>query len=152
MKDKNISIGEINAINAIANVVGKCHNSYKSVSKTNSIAAIHEFYKSYRYLKSCSNLIETYADYNSDFANKIVNSCSLEKYGYIESKSRQDYPIFIYKKICLEIDKVIAAILEIENLSTLNKGIFIDYISSARISITNAKFLIEYEMEYLFHQ
>jgi hypothetical protein len=152
MKDQNISIAELNAINSIADVVGKCHNSYKSISKVNTTSAIQEFYKCYRWLKSCSNLIDTSADYNSDFANKIVNSFSLDKYGLIESKSRQDYPIFIYKKICLEIDRVIAAILELENLSTLNKGIYLDCIHSARISITNAKYLIEFEMEYLFHQ
>lgn len=151
MEDQNISIIELDAIKSIIDVIGKCHNTYRKISSGSTISAIHEMYKAYRWLTSCDEIIFKRNDENENFVNSVVNAYSLEKHGLLDRERGQDFPVFAYKALCLNLNSIASAIYEIEKSSTLNRSLYLDYLYSARVSITHAKYLIEFEMEYLFH-
>ena len=151
MKDQNVSIYELDAIKAIIDVIGKCYNTYKHISNANNISAIQEMYKAYRWLQSCESLIFPKVDENENFYNTTVNAFSLEKHGILDRNRGKGIVIFAYKELCLNLNSSVSAIYEIENSSTLNKSLYLDYLYSARVAITHARYIIEFEMEYLFN-
>ena len=151
MQNENISIVEMDAIKAIIDVIGKCHNTYKKISNAQNDAAPHEFYKAYRWLCACCDIIASRADANLNFANHEVNFFELDKHGLVEIVTRKDFPVFVYKALCLQIDAIVSAIYQLEQSNTLNRSLYLDYLHSARTSITHAKYMVEYEMEYIYH-
>lgn len=149
MKDQNISIIEIDSVKAIMDVVAKCHNSYIRISK-NKEAAESKFYIAYRWLFQSTNIIDQTVDHNSNFNLKEVNKFNLLKHGLLEMKSRQDYPVFIFKALVCCCQAIIDALNSQIELGSLNKSTYSMNLQQALIAIIEAKFLIELDMEISF--
>jgi len=149
MKDQNISIMELDAIRSIMDVTGKCYNDLlkQGISSEDLI-------KAYRFLSSCIQIIQPsdLLNKNKDFSTHEVNSIMLSKHGELPKTKRNDYPVFVWKYVCLELDKIIDAIYDLEKLSTLNKSLYLEYLGQSRICVIHAKYIAEFNMESLFKQ